>query len=120
MTTELIIDGTSLPSPTGDLDMYMAQIADEYTTEAGGMVKVRRAEKLRVSGRWLLTGSWVSAFRAFQTADSVTVQCYYPEPGTLSSYTCDFQMIEAYKHKSRKYNPNTEGLYEVSVTIREY
>ncbi len=119
MKTEIMIDGVALPQPDGDLDIRMEQVEDSHVTEAGGTVIIRRSEKLYLSATFTLTGRWVSRFRSWQSEDTVTVRCFYPDPGTMSSYTCYLRMKEQYKHESRQAQ-GTNGLYTVSVTIREF
>ena len=118
MTSEVYINNTALPSPDQDLEIGMDQIRHEYTTEAGSRVKIQVAEKLHIRGTFTLTSSWVQQFRTWQSDDSITVKCYYPDPETLSTYTCDMTMNEVYRRKSR--NVVAGGVTTVTVEISEF
>ena len=121
MTEVIKINGEWLPGPDGDLDYKSEKIKTEMESEAGTtLVLVTRTTKLSISGNWKLSGKWMSKFREFRDADTVTVSVYYPDPDQLSDYTCQFEITgEKHLTGARKQLADIGGLYEVGVNIEE-
>ena len=120
MTEIIKINGEWIPGPDGDLDYKPEKIKTDMESEAGTtLVLVTRTTRLSISGNWKLSGKWISKFRQFRDADTVTVSVYYPDPNQLSDYTCQFEMDEKHLTKARKQLTDVGGLYEVGVNIRE-
>lgn len=109
-----------LPNPVEDLKYNADKIKNETESEAGiTLVLVTRVARLSISGKWQLTGAWMSKFRQYRDADTVMVKVYYPSTEQLSEYECQFE-IAAERHltKARK-QMDVGGLYEVDVNIKE-
>lgn len=120
MFNEIKINGTTLPSPDEAPEFENRKITTEYETEAGTtQVSVRRASKLKVSGKWTLTGRWMERFRSWADEDTVSVSCFFPSKTEMSDHTCQF-VIENERHILRSRQQLTvDGLYEVSVSMEE-
>ncbi len=120
MFQELKINGTALPRPDGDLEFKNEKMTTEYETEAGTtQVLVRRASRLSVSGTWTVTGKWVQQFRTWEEADTVTVSAYFPSRNVMSDHECQLS-IESEKHiRGARAQLDTDGLYEIGVTMEE-
>lgn len=115
------VNGEWLPRPDEDLDFNAEKVKSESETEAGTtMVQVTRDTKLTISGSWTLSGHKIKKFREYRAADTVKVEVYYPDPFELSEYECQFE-IEKETHKTvvREQIPESGGVYEVSVKIKE-
>lgn len=120
MFNELKINDVVVPRPTSDLSFKSDKVKTEYESEAGTtIVTITRNSKLVISGTWILTGKWMSRFRAWQKSDTVNVECFYPFVDKTSSYECQL-IIESEKHiKNSRAFLNVDGLYEISVTLEE-
>lgn len=121
MVNLIKVNGIWLPEPDGDLNVIPTKVKSENETEAGTtQVIVTRVTKLTIEGNWKLSGEWMQRFRSYRDADTVTVEIYYPNVSTLSSYTCQFDVTgETHKSKARQQLGGVNGLYEVGVTITE-
>lgn len=121
MNSEIKVNGTWLPEADENLDFSNEKIKKELTTEAGTtQVIVTRREKLTVSGSWTLSGKWMDKFREWARADMVTIECYWPNPGYLSSHECQFEITgETHYKKARDQHQTTNGLYKAKVVITE-
>ena len=120
MFRELKINGYVIPRPDSDLTFENEKITTVYETEAGTtQVSVRRASKLSIKGTWTLTGSWMSVFRTWAEADTVTVSAFFPSKETMSDHVCQLT-IESEKHiRYARDQLHTDGLYEIEVTMEE-
>ena len=120
MFNDLYIDGELLPEPAENLKFANTKTKTEGETEAGTtMVIVTRTEQITISGKWNVTGSWLSKFRAWAKADTVAVKCYFPEVDQLTEHTCQLTISnESHERKARS-QLSTNGLYEVSITLEE-
>lgn len=114
------VNGEWLPEPNGDLSYKAVKIKSENETEAGTtLVMVTRVSKLTISGKWNLSGAWMDKFRSYRQADTVTVECYYPDTRDLTEHTCQFEITgETHNSKARR-QLLVDGLYEVSVEMTE-
>lgn len=121
MTEVIKVNDEWIPAPDGDLKYNPEKIKTEMQSEAGTtLVVVTRNTKLSISGKWKLSGKWITKFRQYRDADTVTVSVYYPNTEQLSDYTCQFQInSEDHLTGARKQRPDIGGLYEVDVTIEE-
>lgn len=118
--SNILINGSPIPEPNGELSIKAEKIKTENETEAGTIqVIVVRASKLSVSAEFTLTGTWVERFRRFRDADYVTVSLYYPLSDEMSDYRVQFDMDESLLKDSRKAK-HTNGIYNVSVTMTEF
>ena len=120
MFSEIKINGIILPAPDEDPEFGNKKSITEYETEAGTtQVSVRRASKLKISGKWTLTGRWIQQFRTWAEDDTVSVSCFFPSKTAMSVHTCQF-VIESEKHILRSREQlSVDGLYEVSVSMEE-
>ena len=114
------VNGEWLPEPDDDLDFVAEKIKKENQTEAGTtLVIVTRVEKLSIKGRWKLSGAWMDKFRSYRQADTVTVECYYPNSHELTAHICQFEITkETHITKARR-QLLVDGLYEVNVEMKE-
>jgi len=121
MANVLRINNVWLPEPDGNLSYKGTKIKSENETEAGTtMVIVTRTTKLSISGSWKLSGIWMDRFRRFREADTVTVEAFYPNSGSLTAYECQFEITnETHLTKARDQFTDSNGLYEVDVEITE-
>lgn len=122
MLEEIYINNIAIPRPDDDLTIGVDETKDEHTTESGDRIVIKpvHCEKLRISGKWTLSGAWVQRFRAWRSMDSIQVKCYYPDPAVLTEYTCSMELGETYINKSRYLASGTDGIYQISVEIAEY
>lgn len=121
MVNLIKVNGEWLPEPDGDLSYKGTKVKSENETEAGTtMVIVTRPTKLSITGSWKLSGVWMEHFRRLRTADTVTVEVYYPSSRSLTSYECQFEITkETHLTKARDQVALKNGLYEVEVEITE-
>ena len=121
MVNVLRVNGEWLPTPEGDLSYSDEKIMSESESEAGTtLALITRVSRLKIKGRWHLSGIWAEKFRALRNEDTVTVEAYYPNRNTLTSRECFFEVTsETHITNARKQIPHEGGLYEVDVEIRE-
>lgn len=120
MFNELYINDILLPRPKEDITFKNDKKKTEYETEAGTtQVLVTRTSKIKITAKFLLTGTWMKKFREFESKDTVIVSCFYPSESELSEHECQF-IIDSENHiaKSRE-QLNVNGLYEVSISLEE-
>lgn len=115
------VNGEWLPRPDDDLSFTATKVSSESETEAGTtMIQVTRETKLTISGAWTLSGRMMKLFREYRAANTVKVEAYYPDPFVLSEYECQFVISkETHKAAAREQIPDSGGVYEVSVKIKE-
>lgn len=115
------VNGEWLPRPDGDLNYKAEKVKIESQTEAGTtMVQVTRPTRLTISGSWVLSGGWMRKLRQYREADTVEVEVYYPEPDKLTAYTCQLEIDkEIHITAAREQIPQSGGIYEVGITIKE-
>ena len=120
MFNEILINGTALPLPDESPEFDNQKIVTEYETEAGTtQVSVRRSSKLKITGKWTVTGRWIQQFRTWAEADTVEVSCFFPSKTELTVHECQFT-ISGEKHILRsRQQLSVDGLYEVGVTMEE-
>ena len=120
MFQELKINGMTLPKPNDDLQFKSKKLKTEYETEAGTtQVSVRRVSQMSISGKWTLTGRWMEQFRTWADADTVTVSAFFPSKSEMSDHECQFEISSENHIRNARAQLNTDGLYEVSVSMEE-
>lgn len=121
MFDDLYVNGALLPEPTGNLKFSNKKVKTESETEAGTtVVIVTRPEKITVSGKWQVSGTWLGRFRAWARENTVQVRCYFPDVDQLTEHECQLTISdEEHETRAREQLPETNGLYTVQVTLEE-
>lgn len=121
MYRDVKVNGEWLPEPDNDLDFANEKVKTELKTEAGTtQVIVTRKQKLSLSGSWSLSGKWAEKFRTWAALDTVTVECYWPNPNNMTAHECQLSVdSESHNKKAREQIRRSSGLYQLKVTMTE-
>lgn len=121
MFDDLYVNDALLPEPTGNLKFSNKKVKTESETEAGTtVVIVTRPEKITVSGKWQVSGTWLGRFRAWARENTVQVRCYFPDVDRLTEHECQLTISdEEHETRAREQLPETNGLYTIQVTLEE-
>lgn len=112
------VNGEWIPNAVGDVSFGAEKVKTEYETETGHTaVLIRRVAKLSISGSWQVSDLWAAKFRAWRDADTVAVECYYPDSDRLTSHTCQCEVSESHVEHGREAAEG--GLYRMDVTFSE-
>lgn len=121
MYRDIKINGEWLPEPESDPDYGNKKVKTELETEAGTtQVIVIRKQKLTLSASWSVSGAWAEKFRTWAAMDTVSVECYWPNPYNMTAHECQLSVeSETHNKNAREQIKRSGGLYKLKVTMTE-